>query len=463
MTKLENNIIQPDYHSLSFINITENNLESSAINIKELYYGKEFLMQKYGKQKNVEDNTATPISNNISNYTYSPAMEDIITHEGAPIDNIDGSDQAPYRSRCNTWPRRLPPHQQNENKEVTSSPSDTEKFDAENIELISLNKSYSEEQTQKLNPLLTDPSTEYGDGSSAMAFDNLQSNTNNHQQTHLTCTTKEQLYSPLTESPLTNQISGSFMLSSHQPIQSNTGGTSHGIVESGTETYMSSSPVIPIPGAPNLDNSSLASYATLSLSSGPLPLLSEEDMVLDSDVLSFTKDCIIPGFGNTAKETNNEGHTNEGYSIDNQMQASPSEGNTKSALSADGAKTANNDEIHPTKEKEVTQCNSSLQKILSTPPSNNASNSQLFNVSPPAGNGSSGASRRNAWGNLSYADLITQAIKSSPDQRLTLAQIYEWLVKNITHFREKSDNVSSLGWKVSTKYVPMCSKYVLNM
>ena len=66
---------------------------------------------------------------------------------------------------------------------------------------------------------------------------------------------------------------------------------------------MSSSPVIPIPGAPNLDNSSLASYATLSLSSGPLPLLSEEDMVLDSDVLSFTKDCIIPGFGNTAKET----------------------------------------------------------------------------------------------------------------------------------------------------------------
>jgi len=31
--------------------------------------------------------------------------------------------------------------------------------------------------------------------------------------------------------------------------------------------------------------------------------------------------------------------------------------------------------------------------------------------------------RRNPWGNLSYADLITQAIKSSPDQRLTLAQV----------------------------------------
>jgi forkhead box protein O3 len=31
-------------------------------------------------------------------------------------------------------------------------------------------------------------------------------------------------------------------------------------------------------------------------------------------------------------------------------------------------------------------------------------------------------SRRNAWGNLSYADLITQAILSSPEKRLTLSQ-----------------------------------------
>jgi hypothetical protein len=29
-----------------------------------------------------------------------------------------------------------------------------------------------------------------------------------------------------------------------------------------------------------------------------------------------------------------------------------------------------------------------------------------------------------------------------------LAQIYEWLVKNVTYFREKGDNVSSTGWKV---------------
>lgn len=30
--------------------------------------------------------------------------------------------------------------------------------------------------------------------------------------------------------------------------------------------------------------------------------------------------------------------------------------------------------------------------------------------------------RRNAWGNMSYADLITQAIMSSPEKRLTLSQ-----------------------------------------
>ena len=59
-----------------------------------------------------------------------------------------------------------------------------------------------------------------------------------------------------------------------------------------------------------------------------------------------------------------------------------------------------------------------------------------------------GAHRRNPWGNMSYADLITQAITQSPDQRLTLAQIYDWLIKNIPHFRDKSDSVSSTGWKV---------------
>ncbi|VDO63079.1 unnamed protein product [Heligmosomoides polygyrus] len=56
--------------------------------------------------------------------------------------------------------------------------------------------------------------------------------------------------------------------------------------------------------------------------------------------------------------------------------------------------------------------------------------------------------RRNAWGNLSYADLITQAIMQSPEKRLTLSQVYEWMVQNVPYFRDKGDSNSSAGWKV---------------
>lgn len=53
--------------------------------------------------------------------------------------------------------------------------------------------------------------------------------------------------------------------------------------------------------------------------------------------------------------------------------------------------------------------------------------------------------RRNAWGNMSYADLITQAIVSSPEKRLTLSQgnkfgsfyHYQWIVgsRNMNYFQ----------------------------
>lgn len=58
------------------------------------------------------------------------------------------------------------------------------------------------------------------------------------------------------------------------------------------------------------------------------------------------------------------------------------------------------------------------------------------------------SSRRNAWGNLSYADLITKAIESAPDKRLTLSQIYDWMVRSIPYFKDKGDTNSSAGWKV---------------
>lgn len=62
------------------------------------------------------------------------------------------------------------------------------------------------------------------------------------------------------------------------------------------------------------------------------------------------------------------------------------------------------------------------------------------------------SSRKNAWGNLSYADLITQAIQSSPEKRLTLAEIYEWMVHTIPYFKDKGDSNSSAGWKNSIRH-----------
>ncbi|XP_001512968.3 forkhead box protein O1 [Ornithorhynchus anatinus] len=64
----------------------------------------------------------------------------------------------------------------------------------------------------------------------------------------------------------------------------------------------------------------------------------------------------------------------------------------------------------------------------------------------------SSSSRRNAWGNLSYADLITKAIESSAEKRLTLSQIYEWMVKSVPYFKDKGDSNSSAGWKNSIRH-----------
>ncbi|XP_034621809.1 forkhead box protein O3 isoform X1 [Trachemys scripta elegans] len=62
------------------------------------------------------------------------------------------------------------------------------------------------------------------------------------------------------------------------------------------------------------------------------------------------------------------------------------------------------------------------------------------------------SSRRNAWGNLSYADLITRAIESAPDKRLTLSQIYDWMVRCVPYFKDKGDSNSSAGWKNSIRH-----------
>lgn len=62
------------------------------------------------------------------------------------------------------------------------------------------------------------------------------------------------------------------------------------------------------------------------------------------------------------------------------------------------------------------------------------------------------SARRNAWGNYSYADLITQAIESSLEKRLTLSQIYDWMVRSVPYFKDKGDSNSSAGWKNSIRH-----------
>ncbi|XP_037532779.1 forkhead box protein O6 [Nematolebias whitei] len=62
------------------------------------------------------------------------------------------------------------------------------------------------------------------------------------------------------------------------------------------------------------------------------------------------------------------------------------------------------------------------------------------------------SSRRNAWGNQSYADLITRAIESTPEKRLTLSQIYDWMVRYVPYFKDKGDSNSSAGWKNSIRH-----------
>ncbi|KAM9853311.1 forkhead box protein O1-A [Aulostomus maculatus] len=81
-----------------------------------------------------------------------------------------------------------------------------------------------------------------------------------------------------------------------------------------------------------------------------------------------------------------------------------------------------------------------------------ASSSAAAAAAAAAAQRKSSSSRRNAWGNMSYADLITKAIESSPENRLTLSQIYDWMVKSVPYFKDKGDSNSSAGWKNSIRH-----------
>lgn len=54
-------------------------------------------------------------------------------------------------------------------------------------------------------------------------------------------------------------------------------------------------------------------------------------------------------------------------------------------------------------------------------------------------------------GHPSYVELITSAILSSPEKRMTLSEVYDWMVTNVSAFKDQRHLHSSAGWKVSYK------------
>ncbi|XP_053140993.1 forkhead box protein O1 [Hemicordylus capensis] len=97
----------------------------------------------------------------------------------------------------------------------------------------------------------------------------------------------------------------------------------------------------------------------------------------------------------------------------------------------------------------------------SPPPPQQAAAAAGPSLASVGGPRKSSSSRRNAWGNLSYADLITKAIESAPEKRLTLSQIYEWMVKSVPYFKDKGDSNSSAGWKNSIRHnLSLHSKFI---
>jgi len=61
-------------------------------------------------------------------------------------------------------------------------------------------------------------------------------------------------------------------------------------------------------------------------------------------------------------------------------------------------------------------------------------------------------SRTNKWGKCSYKALIIEAIEQSPQRKMTLNEIYDWIVSNIDFFMGEGATNSSAGWKNSIRH-----------
>lgn len=51
-----------------------------------------------------------------------------------------------------------------------------------------------------------------------------------------------------------------------------------------------------------------------------------------------------------------------------------------------------------------------------------------------------------------YSELICEAIEHSPKKRLTLSEIYKWMIENVPHCRENAEQAWNLGWKNTVRH-----------
>ena len=60
--------------------------------------------------------------------------------------------------------------------------------------------------------------------------------------------------------------------------------------------------------------------------------------------------------------------------------------------------------------------------------------------------------RRNAWGTLSYVQLISNAILSTDDKRMTISEIHDHISRSDEYFAKRKDIQAAEGWKVSKEW-----------
>lgn len=87
--------------------------------------------------------------------------------------------------------------------------------------------------------------------------------------------------------------------------------------------------------------------------------------------------------------------------------------------------------------------------------SNLSNQDSMFKYNRPATNNNASIIKSNR--RPTYAQWITKAIAESPSKAITLADINEWMIRNVPGLQEQRYLHSCKGWKVSSFFIPYYS------